>query len=135
MAQVAVDRTAILVVDDDERLRRLLTRTLEGAGFCVFSADNGQTAFQIVQGLGGSIGLILTDINMPVMNGFEFAQAYHALHPSIPILFMTGAMPHESKGFSLREVGDRLLLKPFDPDTLVDAVNAALHHTVGFFAR
>jgi hypothetical protein len=39
---------------------------------------------------------------------------------------MTGAMPRGSAGFSLRDVGDRLLLKPFDPETLIEAVNAAL---------
>jgi DNA-binding response OmpR family regulator len=130
MAQVAAHRTMVLVIEDDEMLRRFLTRTLECAGFCVFSADNGETGFQMARALGSTVGLVLTDINMPVMNGFEFAQACRALYPSIPVLFMTGAMPRGSKSFSLREVGDRLLLKPFDPETLVEAVNAALTYEI-----
>jgi CheY-like chemotaxis protein len=123
----------ILVIEDDEMLRRFLTRMLNDAGFRVFSADNGETAFPIVRGLGSKIELVLTDICMPVMDGFEFARAYSALYPSVPILFMTGAMPQGSQGFSLRDVGDRLLLKPFDPETLIEAVNAAF--TYGLSAR
>jgi two-component system chemotaxis response regulator CheY len=127
------DRPTVLVIEDDEMLRRFLTRTLEYAGYRVFSADNGETAFQIVRGLGSKIGIVLTDIRMPVMDGYEFARAYSALYPSIPILFMTGAKPQGSPGFSLRDVGDRLLLKPFDPETLIEAVNAGL--TYGLSAR
>jgi DNA-binding response OmpR family regulator len=126
VTEFSTDRAKVLVIEDDEMLRRFLTRTLTGAGFCVFSADNGQTALHVVRGLGSAIGLVLTDIRMPVMDGFEFARSYCTLYPSTPILFMTGAMPQGSPDFSLRDVGDRLLLKPFDPETLIEAVNAAL---------
>jgi len=105
---------------------------LECAGFCVLSANNGEAALLVARGL-STIGLVLTDIHMPVMDGFEFARAYSALHPSTPILFMTGALPEGSSGVSLLEVGGRLLLKPFDPDILLEAVNAAL--TYGLSAR
>jgi len=120
-------RGTVLVIEDDERLRRSLTRVLESAGFCVLSANDGEAALLVARGL-STISLVLTDIWMPVMDGLEFARAYSALYPSTPILFMTGALPEGSSGVSLLEVAGRLLLKPFDPETLLEAVNAALSY-------
>ena len=115
-----------MVVDDDDALRRMLTRTLEEDGYRVLEAEHGEAALGIVGGLVAPVGLVLTDIQMPVMNGFEFARAFRLSHPSIPILFMTGAMPQSSAGISLRDVGARLLLKPFGPEVLLEAVQSVL---------
>jgi DNA-binding response OmpR family regulator len=71
MSQFPADRATVLVIEDDEMLRPVLTRTLDRAGFRVFSADNGATAFPIVRGLGSAIALVLTDIGMPVMDGLK----------------------------------------------------------------
>jgi CheY-like chemotaxis protein len=72
--------------------------------------------------------MVLTDINMPVMDGLEFARAFRPRYPFTPILFMTGVLPEVSHGTSLREVGARLLLKPFGPEVLLEAVATTLIH-------
>jgi DNA-binding response OmpR family regulator len=114
------------LIDDDEMLRKLLARMLDEAGLRVLQAGHGEQALEIVRRLSSKVSLVVTDICMPVMNGLEFAQAFQATYPSIPILFMTGALPITSNGVSLREVGARLLLKPFGPEVFLEAVTAML---------
>ncbi len=118
----------VLLVEDDEVLRRMLARTLRGEGFAVAEAENGQVALQVLRGFGYAPTLALTAITMPVMDGFEFARRFHALHPAVPLLFMSGAMPRASQPIPLLEVGTHLLLKPFGPDVLLEAIAATLSH-------
>jgi DNA-binding response OmpR family regulator len=101
----------------------MLARTLDYAGFRVLQAGDGDQALAVVRRLTSRLGLVVTDINMPVMNGFELARAIQPLYPSLPILFITGGLPQSSNGVSLREVGEHLLLKPFGPDVFVEAVS------------
>jgi len=118
----------VLLVEDDEMLRRMLARTLRGEGFGVVEADNGEVALQVLGASGNPPSLALTDITMPVMDGFEFARRFHTLHPDVPLLFMSGAMPRTSQPIPLLEVGTHLLLKPFGPDVLLEAITAMLSH-------
>lgn len=118
----------VLLVEDDEMLRRLLARTLRGEGFGVVEAENGEQALQVLRARGHAPSLALTDITMPVMDGFEFARRFRALHPAVPLLFMSGAMPRSSQPIPLLEVGTHLLLKPFGPDVLLEAIAATLSH-------
>jgi two-component system cell cycle sensor histidine kinase/response regulator CckA len=116
----------VLLVEDDDMLRRMLARTLRGEHFGVIEAENGEVALQAVRGLNGALGIALTDITMPVMDGFEFARIFRSLYPAIPVLFMSGAMPRSSRGIPLLEVGTHLLLKPFGPDVLLEAITIML---------
>jgi two-component system cell cycle sensor histidine kinase/response regulator CckA len=74
----------VLLVEDDELLLRLLARTLEAEGFTVLKAENGEAALQVLRTSGGSVALVLTDITMPVMGGFELGRILRNLYPSIP---------------------------------------------------
>jgi DNA-binding response OmpR family regulator len=118
----------VLVVEDDEPLRRALARALRLEGFTVVEAENGAVAFRMLQALSGSVDLILTDITMPIMDGIQLAEALRSAYPDIPILFMSGDLPRASQGVHLLEVGACLLLKPFGPDVLLDAVTTTLDH-------
>ena len=102
----------------------MLARTLDYAGFRVLQAGNGEQALQIFHRFSGRVALVVTDINMPVMNGFEFARAIQPVQPALPILFITGGLPQVSNGISLREVGEHLLLKPFGPDVFLEAISS-----------
>ena len=126
MLQSEPARPAVLLVDDDEMLRRALARTLDYAGFRVLQAGDGEQALMIVRRLATRIALIVTDINMPVMNGLDFARALEPLHSSVPILFITGALPRSLASLSLREAGEHLLLKPFAPDMFLETINSIL---------
>jgi two-component system, chemotaxis family, chemotaxis protein CheY len=118
-------RAAVLLVDDEEILRRLLGRTLAGAGFTVVEAQNGEVALEAARTLNGQLSLVITDISMPVMDGLEFARAFRPLYPGVPILFMTGKDPMLSLAPG-SGVEDNLLRKPFGPDVFLEAVARAL---------
>jgi DNA-binding response OmpR family regulator len=118
----------ILIVEDDEQVRRALARALRLDGFTVVQAENGAVALRALQGIEDSLKLVLTDIRMPVMDGIELAKVLRAACPNIPVLFMSGYLPEASQGTHLHEIGGRLLLKPFGPEVLLEAIRIALSH-------
>lgn len=65
----------VLVVDDEPQLRGLARRMLEEAGYDVWEAPDGQAALQVVNGMQGAVSVVLTDIHMPIMNGWQLTEA------------------------------------------------------------
>jgi DNA-binding NtrC family response regulator len=111
----------VLLVEDEDSVRRALTRTLVCADLEVVGAPNGELALQELRRLGGSVRLLITDINMPVMNGFELARAFRSIHPGVPLLFITGVGTSATAAEADR-LGAELLLKPFSPDHFLEIV-------------
>jgi DNA-binding NtrC family response regulator len=114
-------RDVVLLVEDEDSVRRALTRTLVCADLKVVGASNGELALQELRRLAGSLGLLITDINMPGMNGFELARACWTILPAVPILFITGVGTRATAAQADR-LGAELLLKPFSPDHFLDIV-------------
>src|SRR4051794_38819328 len=118
----------VLVVDDEPLVRVVVGRLLEEWGFKAVEADNGKTGLQLARRLNGGLSMVITDLIMPYMDGFEFALAFRRLYPDVPILFMTGQSPTAMVGrVAARE---QLLFKPFDPDTFLDAVARLLESRI-----
>ena len=107
---------SILLVEDDLDIRIALRYFLLGEGFQVTEASNGREAFQILEN-NGAPGLILLDLRMPEMDGYEFCSRFHALVPvpAVPILILS-AEPN-AVGFAQSQ-GCDLLRKPVDLDEL-----------------
>jgi len=80
----------ILLVDDEETVRRFSLRVLEKHGFGVVAAGTGAEAIAAADGRNHAIDLLLTDVMMPGMNGCELAELLLARRPSLHILFMSG---------------------------------------------
>jgi len=110
----------ILVVDDDESLRELLRMHLASAGYEVMVAADAIAAGYIV--LKAPPDLIITDVNMPHMDGFEFVAALKADSslPSIPVIFLTSVEDGDSRGKELGAVG--YVTKPVRADRLLAIV-------------
>jgi len=110
----------ILVVDDDESLRELLRMHLASAGYEVTVAADAIAAGYIV--LKAPPDLIITDVNMPHMDGFEFVAALKADSslPSIPVIFLTSVEDGDSRGKELGAVG--YVTKPVRADRLLAIV-------------
>jgi CheY-like chemotaxis protein len=118
---VRVDR--ILIVDDDENIRQIVRICLADEGYEVLEAANGQVALQIVEQSAPS--LILLDLRMPVMDGWEFARRYRSgPGPHAPLVAFVAALNAEEECAGLETV--RILAKPFDLDDLLDAVRTGL---------
>jgi two-component system, NtrC family, C4-dicarboxylate transport response regulator DctD len=119
-AQRLSDRV-VLVVEDEDAVRRITARILRDAGLRVLEASDGQSAVASLASLGPAvIGLVVSDIAMPVMSGLELAAVIQERWPDIPILLISahGAPPSNYPG--------SFLSKPYSPDTLVAAVTNLL---------
>ena len=113
----------ILVVDDDESIRQIVHMCLSDEGFEVREASNGQSALDALEEF--QPGLILLDLRMPVMDGWEFARRYEALPgPHVPIVAFVAALNAEQECADLQTAG--ILTKPFDLDDLLSAVRTQL---------
>ena len=110
----------ILVVDDDESLRELLRMHLASAGYDVSTAADAINAGYLV--LKNPPDLILSDVNMPHMDGFEFVAALKSdkTLPYIPVIFLTSVEDGDHRGKELGAVG--YLTKPVRADRLLELV-------------
>lgn len=123
-------RPTVLVVEDEDALRAGIRRLLEDEGYRVLEAANGATALRLLEEPAAqSIGLVLTDLRMPVMDGRQLAAALARRRPSLPIVFMSG---FTAQLMDLRLVSPHLafLAKPFRNDDLLAAVRGQLRKEV-----
>ncbi len=114
----------ILVVEDDEEFNRTVCSYLMRSGFAVrgcFNADEAYTAIY-----NGAFDLIVSDIMMPEIDGFELAENIRAVNREIPILFITARDDIQSKTRGFNAGIDDYLVKPFDLCELVLRINALL---------
>ncbi len=112
----------VLVVDDDDDIRFLLTMILEQEGYKVETAADGSEGLAAVKRR--MPDLIFLDMKMPVMNGSEFAREFHAKYDSqAPIVVLTAAVDPEKCAKETGAVG--WISKPFDLNTLVETT---CHH-------
>lgn len=114
----------ILLVEDEETVRRLTSRTLRAAGYGVVEVDNGEAALQQVLDLGDEVDLVLSDVVMPKMSGIELVRRLRVARPGLPIVLMSG-YPASSEGRPIPE-DVVLLAKPFEPAALCEVVEHAL---------
>lgn len=116
----------ILVVDDSESIREIVTFTLENEGYNVLVGEDGQDALKHLDGK--PIDLILTDLHMPVMNGIEFIKSVRSNDgfKSTPILFLT-TESQTAKKMEAKEAGATgWIIKPFVPAKLIEAIHKVM---------
>jgi len=115
----------VLLVDDDSSVLALVHRMLEQLGFVVLVASDGEAALGICRQYRHPIALLLTDMEMSGMSGFELAESVLQLRPQMAILFMSGTTPTSCR----REGTIRNhahLVKPFNAVTLMGALKQAV---------
>jgi nitrogen-specific signal transduction histidine kinase len=116
----------ILVVDDSEALRPVVTRTLRHYGYAVLEAASGEEAIRLAEREPSPIHLVLTDIVMPGMSGPELARELLRWHPALRVLFMSGYAENAIVREGLRHPSAGFIEKPFSPETLAREVRRAL---------
>lgn len=114
----------ILVVEDDKNLNRVVCRYLNDSGFSAKGCLNANDAYEEMYN--NMFELIISDIMMPEIDGFEFAQTVRRVNKRIPILFMSAKddLPSKQKGFQLGI--DDYMVKPIELDELLLRVRALL---------
>ena len=116
----------ILVVDDSDMMRQMVSFTLREASFEVVEAANGQDALQKLDGQ--QLDLIVTDLNMPVMDGITFIRNARALPATrfVPILMLTTESQSEKKQEGKAAGATGWIVKPFDPPKLLSVIARVL---------
>jgi len=120
MAQAT--RGCVLIIEDDADIRESVTMALEELGFEVVTAGNGATGLSVMRGLPRPPNLILLDLMMPVMNGWQFleAMAQDVAFAAVPVVVMSAA-----KNVPVSPLVVQALAKPFTYETLKSAVRHA----------
>jgi len=117
---------AILTVDDSASIRQTIKITLTSEGYSVAEAVDGADGLRKVEA--GAYDLIVTDLNMPIMDGLTMIRELRTkpVHAGVPILFLTTESDPAMKAEAKAAGATGWLTKPFDPDQLVKIVNKVL---------
>jgi CheY-like chemotaxis protein len=116
----------ILLVEDEEMVRKLTREILEEKGYRVLEAKNGEEAVAIANGNANSIQLLLTDVVMTRMNGKKAADTMGPLHPSMKILYMSGYTDDAIVHHGVLDAGTNFIEKPFTAERLSSKVREVL---------
>ena len=116
----------ILLVEDEEPVRRVVRRLLVSRGYRVLEASGAAAAFEIFARPGPMPDLVLTDLVMPEMDGRTMVEALRVRFPGVRVLFMSGYTEHPTLKGSILSASERLIHKPFTGDQMTTAVRGAL---------
>jgi PAS domain S-box-containing protein len=115
----------ILLVDDEEGVRKLVYAVLKSNGYDVLEASDGRAALAAYEKNAHKVDMVLTDVVMPQMNGFELGRELGGRAPGLKILYMSGYRDNPI-GASTGEAPRAFLQKPFTPDALLSKVREVL---------
>jgi len=115
----------ILIVDDSSTMRRIIINTLSRIGYSdVVEGEHGKAGLEKLAQ--GGIEMIITDWNMPEMDGLEFVNAVRGQNSSIPILMVTTNAAKEDIVAALQAGVNNYVVKPFTPETLKEKIESLL---------
>lgn len=111
-----------LIVDDSASMRQLVSFTVRDAGYDVVTAENGKDA--LAKASGAKIDMVITDLNMPEMDGITFIRQLRALpdYRFVPIVMLTTEAQEQKKQEGRSAGASGWIVKPFSPEKLLDVV-------------
>jgi len=118
----------VLVVEDDESLRNMITTLLESVGYHVLAAATAESAVRILQSLEGTLELLVTDILLPDLNGVELAALFKKSRPDLRVLLMSGYTGAFIEHYKTIDPNVKLLEKPFSRRALLATIYDTLHN-------
>ena len=117
-------KTTILIVEDDRELREALSTTLEIAGYHCVTADSAESAIPILEKQ--AVELVVSDVNMPGMNGHELLEHIHRQFPGIPAMLITAYGQISDAVSAMQSGAVDYIVKPFEPNVLIESVKRVL---------
>jgi CheY-like chemotaxis protein len=126
LAKDGISMPRVLIADDEESMRMLVARAIAMDGHDTVTARDGAEALEILLREDGAFDLLLTDIQMPVMDGIALALAATRDFPDLTILLMTGFADQRERASGLDAIAHDVITKPFSVTDVRSAVAAAL---------
>lgn len=124
-AAVSTNRT-ILLVEDDDQVRSFIRTLLRHEGYSVLEADTGRKGLEVARQHAGSIDLLISDMLLPELSGYDLAEQLRAQYPDLKMLLMTGYVEGDIVQRSVGELGASFLDKPFQPAVLLRKVRESI---------
>lgn len=124
-------RQTVLLVEDESALRKLMTKVLEGEGFQVLGAKDGEQAAAICKSWAEPIDMVVTDLAMPKLNGLQLKEIVADLRPTAKFLLMSGYPEDVVEDPSILPTDTAFLEKPFLPEELIRKIRQVLRSTNG----
>jgi two-component system cell cycle sensor histidine kinase/response regulator CckA len=122
-------RLKVLVIDDEPFILEYVQKVLHQAGYTTLIAESGDQGVAMFEERRTEVDLVLTDIVMPdSIDGLEVATRIQRIDPTVPVLFITGAIPEDDPHTLSLMNGGFLLRKPFFPDQLIRFVENQVEH-------
>ena len=120
--------TSVLIADDDEDIRELFDDELMESGFDVYLAHNGVEAMEMLRTFVPEV--VLVDLKMPEMDGFELMRQMREFNPTIPIIVVSGKTTSGIEADVLNSGASYFLAKPVDTNDLIKTIHRTIHHRV-----
>jgi CheY-like chemotaxis protein len=124
-------QATVLLAEDEEGLRTVMTEVLTVAGYTVLAAANGEEALSLAEAHDGAIDLLLTDLHMPRMGGRQLALRLGLRVPGLRVLYISSMVNAELAAKAVTEPHEEFLPKPVAPDVLVSTVHELLRARLG----
>jgi len=116
----------VLIVEDDDSLRKLAHKALQQKGYKVLEAENGEDALRVSEEHEDPIDLLITDVVMPKMDGKETAERLQPLYPQMKVIYMSGYTDNAIVHHGVLAPGLNFIEKPFSPEGLARKVREVL---------
>jgi two-component system, cell cycle sensor histidine kinase and response regulator CckA len=116
----------LLIVDDKSAIREIIKTALEAHGYDVILAKEGTEALMLYAGQRDKIGLVITDIAMPILDGYATIRALRKMNPDVKVIAVTG-LTKPRKLEQLSSEGIVLVSKPYSIDKLLNSIYDTLH--------
>ncbi|HEX6135085.1 MAG TPA: PAS domain S-box protein [Longimicrobiales bacterium] len=117
---------SLLVVEDDESVRRLAVLALRAHGYRVLEASNGAEALRVLAGRDNHVDLVITDVVMPVMGGRQLVESLKPLRPDVRVLYVSGYTDDAVIRHGVQRADVAFLQKPYTPHSLAEKVRRVL---------
>ena len=119
-------KETLLIVEDEESLRRLIQKLLESSGYTVLAAGCGQEALEVAAEFAGDIDLMIADVVLPETTGHDLARKLSETRPDTSVLYISGYNSEALRSFGFEEQGVSFLQKPFSAENLAITVRDLL---------
>jgi CheY-like chemotaxis protein len=118
-------QVSVLVAEDDKLIRTIFAEIVKAEGFAVVETENGQSALDLVASQ--KIDMIISDMKMPVMNGFDLLVAVKKTYPEIPVTVITGFNSEYLEADALAAGADAYITKPFKVTDISETLQKMYH--------